>query len=122
MNAQDFAAFVSLCKQRRGWSKTELSRRLGCGINQINIWAMKGAPPYIDLACAALDRDIGAWSRRSAPPCAVSTSPEFSRAPHASRSRVNGDVSRSDAGQPPTRATDRLITSSSRFVVEPSPR
>jgi transcriptional regulator with XRE-family HTH domain len=54
MTAADFAAFVALCKERRGWTKTELAKRLGCGINQINIWSEKGAPLYIGLACAAL--------------------------------------------------------------------
>ena len=67
MNKDDFAAFVSLCKQRRGWTKTELSRRLGCGINQISIWAENGAPRYIALACAALDRDLDGWNGRNAP-------------------------------------------------------
>jgi transcriptional regulator with XRE-family HTH domain len=54
MTSADFAAFVALCKERYGWTKTELAKRLGCGINQINIWSEKGAPLYIELACSAL--------------------------------------------------------------------
>ena len=97
MSGPDFAAFVSLCKQRRGWSKTELSKRLGCGINQINIWAAKGAPPYIDLACAALDRDIGVWSGRHAQVCAISTDTELARAPGANVGRGIVQVETADA-------------------------
>jgi hypothetical protein len=77
MNPQDFATFVSLCKQRRGWSKSELSKRLGCGINQIGIWAENGAPRYIGLACAALEQDLEGWR---APSRIAELNPENSRA------------------------------------------
>lgn len=61
MTAEDFAAFVAWAKEHKAWTKTELSRQLGCGINQIKLWADNGAPAYIGLACAALARNMGGW-------------------------------------------------------------
>ena len=61
MTAADFAAFVTLCKERHHWSAAELSRRLGCGRNMIAEWQRKDPPKYIGLACSALVFPLPEW-------------------------------------------------------------
>lgn len=61
MTPADFAAFVALCKERHGWGKTELARRLGCGRNMVAAWQKSAPPLYIGLACAALIYGLPAW-------------------------------------------------------------
>lgn len=63
MEAEDFAAWVDHMRSTRQWSKAEIARQLGCGINQVNIWSEKGAPPYIGLACAALAFGLPIWRK-----------------------------------------------------------
>ena len=38
VTAADFAAWVSLMRETRGWSAARCSRELGCGLNQVRIW------------------------------------------------------------------------------------
>lgn len=61
MMASDFASWVAHMKATRNWSARRCARELGCGVNQIGIWAEKGAPFYIGLACAALSFGLPAW-------------------------------------------------------------
>ena len=58
MTPADFAAFVALCKERHGWSKSEIARRLGCGRNMVSEWMEREPPYYIGLACAAVLYDL----------------------------------------------------------------
>lgn len=60
MTPSDFTAWVALMRSN-GWTKAECAKRLGCGVNQINVWAAKGAPLYIALACSALCQGWGEW-------------------------------------------------------------
>jgi transcriptional regulator with XRE-family HTH domain len=54
MTPTDFAAFVALCKERHGWSKSEIARQLGCGRNMVSKWMETEPPRYIALACSAI--------------------------------------------------------------------
>jgi hypothetical protein len=58
MEAADFAAWAALC----GLSDAEIARRLGCARNSVASWRIRGAPPYIALACAALSGGLAPWS------------------------------------------------------------
>lgn len=59
MNPSDFTAW----RAHLGLSRAEASRRLGCGINQPQIWeeGKTTIPVYIALACAALAFNLPEW-------------------------------------------------------------
>ena len=59
MTPAEFAIWVATMKSSRSWSKGECARQLGCGINQILAWSKSPSPRYIELACMALNRNIG---------------------------------------------------------------
>jgi hypothetical protein len=54
MTAEKFTEWVAYMQEKHGCSKRELSRLLGCGVNQINRWSQNGAPFYIGLAVSYL--------------------------------------------------------------------
>ncbi len=61
MTASDFAAWVSMMRETRGWSQARCSRALGCGLNQVRIWQTTEPPPYIGLACTAIAVGLPPW-------------------------------------------------------------
>lgn len=61
MKAEDFSAWVAFMRETRRWSGAECARHLGCGINQVTVWKVRGAPGYIGLACAAVAFGLPAW-------------------------------------------------------------
>jgi hypothetical protein len=64
MTPQDFDAWTQWMKAKHGWTDRQCAIRLDCGRNQIARWRTLGAPLYIALACAALDRDVPPWTAR----------------------------------------------------------
>lgn len=63
MTSDAFAAWAAHMAEARGWSRRRCAKELGCGVNQVAIWARNGAPIYIGLACAALSRGLAPWSQ-----------------------------------------------------------
>ena len=63
MTANDFAAWVAMMKETRGWTKSRCANALGCGVNQIKVWSTNGAPEYIGLAAAALAHPLAPWRK-----------------------------------------------------------
>lgn len=61
MSAADFSAWVAHMKSTRRWSGRECARQLGCGVNQVAVWARDGAPAYIGFACAAISFGLPPW-------------------------------------------------------------
>lgn len=61
MPAADFAAWCAHVEGTRGWSGREISRQLGCGVNQVKIWRENGAPRHIALACSAISHGLPPW-------------------------------------------------------------
>lgn len=59
MTPSDFTAW----RAHLGLSRAEAARRLGCGINQPQIWeeGKTPIPEYIALACAAIAFGLPAW-------------------------------------------------------------
>lgn len=48
-------------RHRFGWNGHACAEALGCGINSIWEWSKKGAPLYVALACAAIERNVSPW-------------------------------------------------------------
>lgn len=60
MSPDDFRAYLALCAQR-GLPEWRVAEMLGCGRNSITSWKRNGAPKYVALAIAALERDLRPW-------------------------------------------------------------
>lgn len=64
MTPTDFAAFLSLCKERHGWGSLEVADRLGIAKNLPTKYKKPGAkiPDYIPVACAAVAAGLEPWA------------------------------------------------------------
>jgi hypothetical protein len=67
MTPDEFAAWVEKMRDERGMSARRLSIELGCGRNQIAVWAETGAPRYIGLACSAVALGFPPWTNPKQP-------------------------------------------------------
>lgn len=63
MTSDDFRAYLALCLQR-GTPEWRVAEMLGCGRNSITSWKRKGAPLYIALAVAALEKELSPWTSK----------------------------------------------------------
>lgn len=63
MTPDDFRAYLTLCSQR-GIPEWRVAEMLGCGRNSITSWKRGGAPRYIALAVAALEKELSPWTSK----------------------------------------------------------
>lgn len=63
MTSDDFRAYLTLCAQR-GLPEWRVAEMLGCGRNSITSWKRGGAPRYIALAIAALEKELPPWKSK----------------------------------------------------------
>ena len=68
MTPADFDAFLSLCKERHGWTAAETAERLGLSKNMPAKYRLHGAPKSVALACAAVDAGLAPFTQPSQTP------------------------------------------------------